>query len=123
MTQEIQNARIESTFLGEEDHGILTGILQFDFGGIHCGWGMYSFGSASKPVESAFGMEFVRQVLNVVGVDSWEKVAGKYIRCRYKEGTKGGWGASSSNIEAIGHIVEDRWFNIQETCDAMKASG
>lgn len=93
-------AKIKSTFLGVEDHGILTCFLHVDYGSGGQGIGGYSldeptwgtddgFVVGSRPDDHTarfagrrgtdFGMEFVRRVIKACGVDSWEKVTGRTI--------------------------------------------
>ena len=54
----------------------------------------------------AESMESVSKLLEVVGVDKWEDLPGKYIRFE-----DNGWG---SIITKIGNIVEDKWFDLKE---------
>jgi hypothetical protein len=75
---------VESTFLGIEDHGLLTFILQMSFGGSGQGAGMYSLDgykkdNKEKRVGSPSMGPLVRQILEVCGVDQWEKVKGRKI--------------------------------------------
>ena len=105
---EERNARIKSTFLGIEDHGITTAMLHLEYAGGGQGFGGYGLGNHEKPVPHC-GL-FIRRVLEVVGVDSWEKLLGKHVRVR----------AEHIKVHAIGHIVEDRWFNPAEEFDAFK---
>lgn len=98
---ETRNAIIRETFLGMEDHGIMTAYLRLEWDGGGQSFGGYAFGSFSNPISSPFGMEFVRRVLDVVGVEQWEQLKGKHVRMR------GDW----SKVEAIGNIVKDAWFD------------
>lgn len=106
----IVNAKIRNTFLGVEDHGILTFMLYVDMDGCSCGVGGYALDrydrEQDKRVYSAKGMETVAKVLEVVGVDSWEKLPGKYIRV-----VDNGRG---STIDKIGNIIKDEWFDMRE---------
>ena len=107
---EIKNAVIESTFLGREDHGIMTFFINIRFGATCCGVGMYALDGYDKETKSrvfsAKSMEAISKVLEVVGVDKWEDLKGKYIR--FKDN---GWGTT---IDEIGNIIEDKWFNLRE---------
>lgn len=81
MTELVQRiARIESTFLGTEDHGIFTASVQLDYGGAGQGAGMLDL----RAHNAAF--RFVAGVCRVVGVDSWEKVAGHQVFALIDEG-------------------------------------
>lgn len=106
-TSETKNARIESTMLGYEDHGILTCYLHLTFGGCRQGFGGYSMDAPNghrdanhRRIGTAYGMEFIARILETVGVTKWEDLKGKHIRVR----------GDMSSIEAIGHIIEDKWF-------------
>ncbi len=108
-TTEIVNARIESTMLGIEDHGIMTFTIMLDYGGSAQGYGGYAMDSYDKVnkkrIGSAFGIESIRAVLEAVGVTRWEDLKGKYVRVE----REGGW---SGKIFAIGHLIESKWCNL-----------
>lgn len=76
-------ARIRSTMLGYEDHGILTAWLDLDFGGSGQGAGGYGLDEYDKELDrrvahAACGA-FIAGVLSACGVQSWEKVAGRTV--------------------------------------------
>jgi hypothetical protein len=102
---EITNAVISKTMLGREDHGIMTCYLTLDYSGSVQGFGGYSLDEFSptldRRVGTKWGMEFIARVLNVVEVENWEDLRGKYVRVK-----KGG-----ATIDAIGHITKDQWFD------------
>ena len=95
MTYEAQIAKVESTMLGVEDHGLLTAVLMFDLGTSAQGTpgyaldgmvkrtrfaGKYDDGSGEHGrVGSAYGMEFVRRLLMACGVDRWEQLPGRTV--------------------------------------------
>ena len=108
---EIKNAQIESTMLGREDHGIMTFMIFVKFDKcVACGVGGYALDGYDKNLQQrvfcANGMEAVSKILDVVGVDKWEDLPGKYIRIK-----DNGWG---STIDEIGNLMEDKWFNLRE---------
>lgn len=107
---EIRNAKITSTMLGREDHGIMTFMIFIEFGACCCGVGGYALDGHDRETKtrvfSAKSMEVVSKILEVVGVDTWEKLPNKYIRIKVN-----GWG---STIDEIGNLMEDKWFNIRE---------
>lgn len=80
-------AKVESTFLGIEDHGILTAYLYVTYGGSGQGVGGYSLDEPLRDADdkfvcrrgSDFGMEWVVRAIKACGVDSWEKVKGRTI--------------------------------------------
>lgn len=96
MSEEIKNAVVEGTFLGVEDHGILTYFLHLEgeawsqgFGGHVCD--EHNFLAAS-----------IREILKTLKVDSWEKLKGTHVRVQ----------GNDNKIHCIGHIIEDRWYDI-----------
>lgn len=107
---EIKNAIIQSTMLGREDHGIMTFMIYIGGDGFNYGVGGYcldEFYSATQTrVFRAESMEAISKVLEVVGVDKWEDLPGKYIRIEYN-----GFG---STVTKIGNIIEEKWFDLKE---------
>lgn len=75
-------AKIESTFLGYEDHGILTAYIQFTMGssGQSAGGMMFSWRPPGEKEQFAdAGMAFVSGVLRSCGVIQWEKLVGRTV--------------------------------------------
>ena len=107
---EIKNAQITGTMLGREDHGIFTFMIFVKCEGWECGVGGYALDYYDKELDeriySAKSLKAVSKILDVVGVDNWEDLPGKYIRVKDY-----GWGTT---IHDIGNILEDKWFNIAE---------
>jgi len=96
-------AKIESTFLGVEDHGIFTSILYVKYSdSVHQGIGTYSLDvwdeEKKRRVGTAYGLEFIKRTLQVCGVDSWEKLKGRTIYT-LKESDR--WGAKILGIESL----------------------
>lgn len=105
---EIKNALITSTMLGLEDHSIMSCMLHMDYGGSGQGFGGYALDvycpTAKKRVGHAACGEFIKRILDVLEVSSWEKIPKTY--CRVK--------STRFQIHAIGHITKDKWFNPEE---------
>lgn len=107
----IKNAKIVSTMLGREDHGIMTFMLHIKFdSGTHCGIGGYVL-DEYDPVNKVRifkpkSMKVISKILDVVGVNSWEELSGQYIRFE-----DNGWG---SRITKIGNFMEDKWLDFEE---------
>ena len=101
----IINAKITSTMLGREDHGIMTCMIHLDYGGMSQGFGGYSFDIYDRDSEDrvfgGFGMEFISEMLRVTEVDTWEKLPGTYIRVSQ----------THNKVEKIGHILKDEWLD------------
>lgn len=76
-------AKITSTMLGYEDHGILTCMLQVDYGGSAQGIGGYAFDQfdreRNRRVGHGSGIDFMAGVLGACGVQTWEEVRGRTI--------------------------------------------
>ena len=111
---ETKNAVIESTMLGIEDHGIMTCFLYLNYGGSGQGFGGYGLDgfdkAKDKRVGTAWGMEFVRRVLETFEVDSWEKLSGKHCRVV----------ADYGKVYRIGHIIKERWFDPEKDLADLK---
>ncbi len=115
MSKEIINGKIDNTVLGYEDHGIFTFSIGIDMGGLYQGFGGYPLDCKQhKPDDirpgTSYGMEVIIRIVRAVGVDSWEKLKGSYCRVCRKDGM----------LVAIGHIVEDKWFDIKEFSEAWE---
>lgn len=89
---EITNAKITSTMLGLEDHGIPTCFVNLEWPGAGQGFGGYDL--------RHYGIEFITKTCAAVGVEKWEDLRGKVCRIRHDH----------RKVYAIGHIVEDRWY-------------
>ena len=114
----IENALITGTTLGREDHGIMSAYIHLSGDGWGVSFGGFAFEgwneAAQKREASAFGMQFVMNVIDVVGVDSWEKLKGQHVRVESK-----GWGGRALRI---GHITKNQWFDPAELADVMRAA-
>lgn len=101
---ETRNAVIESATLTTADHGLLSGWLHLDYGGSgqgFGGWALYlpkSFGR--HEIKSVAG-HWIYRVMEIAGVSEWSNLPGKTIRVR----------SDLRQIQAIGHIVKDDWFD------------
>lgn len=106
----IKNARITSTMLGREDHGIMTFMIYIDAGDFSCGVGGFCLDEFNTTTQTrvfrAESMEAISKILDVVGVDKWEDLPGKHIRFE-----DAGWG---STVTKIGNIITDKWFDMRE---------
>lgn len=82
-------ARIEGTSLGTEDHGVFTASLHLLYGSGGSGQSAGGYVLDSREVEgdysnytrrgTGYGHDFIMQMINTVGVDTWEDVKGKTI--------------------------------------------
>ena len=122
---EEKNAKIESTTFGIEDHGILQFYIHLTYGGGGAqGFGGYCLDEPVFSMEfddlydyekekggrfvrrrgTAAGMDAILKILEVIGVSSWEDLPGKSCRVR----------SEHSKIRAIGHYLNDKWFDWEE---------
>jgi len=104
------NARIDRTFLGVEDHGMLTFFLTLRGDSWSQGFGGFVLDSPTP-----FCGKAIRGVLETLKVESWEKLPGTIVRVE--------WEGAGRTIRRLGHAVEDRWFDLgalatSEQCQA-----
>jgi len=73
-------ARIESTHLGYEDHGIFSLNVRFSYGGSSQGSGHYAICSknSNDPRDSA-GIRLVKAIVDACGVEKWEDLKGRTV--------------------------------------------
>lgn len=102
---EIKNAKITGTSLGIEDHGIMTSHLYLEWDGACIGFGGYVLSGES-------GIAYIEEILNVVGVNSWEELKGQYVRVEI-----GGIGTKATRI---GNLIKDKWLSNNEFFNKYK---
>jgi hypothetical protein len=108
---EIVNCKISSTILGLEDHGIFTAYLYLEWSGAGIAFGGYTLDGYDKAKDKridklGMGLEYIRAVMETVGVSKWEDLSGKFIRLDTE-----GWGGRALGI---GNLIEDKWFYPKE---------
>ena len=112
----VENAEIESTVLGDEDHGVFTCYVFVSGDGWGCGFGGYALDEYNKEkkerVGTAYGLEFIKRILKTLEIGTWEKLKGTPVRVE----TTGIGG----KIARIGHFRKDRWFDPRELLAEMK---
>lgn len=90
MTNEPLIGKITRTFLGIEDHGILTGSLDFDYGGSVQGTSGYMFDhsphGSDRPVGHALCAGWIRAVLSACGVNEWDDLVGRTVYVYREDG-------------------------------------
>jgi hypothetical protein len=101
-----QVARIKSTMLGQEDHGILTAYLHVEGDGWGVGVGGYGLDAWSEEegrrIPTAYGLDQIVQMIATVGVSSWEKLPGAEVLVLYADAHP--WGSTAAGIA---HIVDE----------------
>lgn len=110
MYRKIYNVKIDETFLGREEHGILTCYLYlsgFGFGAVLGGRALDKYDeSANRRIATQKGFELIDRILKIVGVQKWEDVAGKYIRVEVPDFGK--------KITKIGNLIKEDWLDFEE---------
>lgn len=101
----VRNAIIESANLIMY-HGVLCGCIYLDYGkasgqGFGCDTVIFTPYSAERR-EVPFAGHFIYRVLKIAGVDNWNDLVGRPVRVR----------ATRSDVMAIGHILNDEWFDM-----------
>ena len=113
---EIVNAKIENVSLTMADHGVLCYFLTLKMNGCGVNYGGRVIGkgwlgaNADEFEGYAKGTEALMRIMDVVGVERWENLKGKYVRVELN-----GWGET---VEKIGNIIEDKWFDQKEFFEA-----
>jgi hypothetical protein len=104
----IKNAVIESVTLTTADHGLLSAWLYLNYGNSSQGFGGYALylpkDFSHHQASSGIAGHFIFRCLEIGGVTEWSKLKGQTIRVRLTSAGLDG------RIEAIGHIIEDKWF-------------
>lgn len=96
--------RIDSTTLGSEDHGVMVGYLNCKgYGtGISVGLSLDTYNRELEQREgTAYGLDWIKQVLLIVGVDTWEQLPGKRIIALFESsGILGNTSVGIANIDS-----------------------
>ena len=103
---EIINVKISKPRLHIEDHGCLTFDFIIDGAAFGCCFGGYCIGTAGDKSATGAGLSAMMHIMDVVGVDCWEDLDGKY--CRVVDPGLGG------RVTKIGNLINDRWFDIKK---------
>ena len=105
-----ENAKITNVSFSMADHGCITFWVFVEMAESSCGIGGYCIGhgyvGASEFDGCGKGIEAMTRIMDVVGVERWENLEGKYCRVESE-----GWGGK---IRKIGNILKDKWFDIDE---------
>jgi hypothetical protein len=88
------NGKITGTKIEREDHGIPTCWVSVEGNGCGVSFGGYDL--------RHYGSDMLMKIIEAVGAHSWESLKG--LNCRIRSDGLG------STAKAIGHIVEDRWY-------------
>lgn len=116
MAIETKNAVITGTNLFIE-RDMLTAFVNLEYGkSSGQGFGGYELdkwdeGTQNYIPSKSCGL-FIRRVLETVGVDKWENLKGKHVRVK----------ADREKIYAIGHILENSWFEPESEFEGLLLS-
>ena len=103
----IENAQISSADLSMADYGVLTLEMPITGSGWGCVYGGRVIGKgylgANEFKGSSMGIEYIMRIMDIVGVEKFNEMSGKYIRV-----ARTGWG---NPIRIIGNLIENRWFD------------
>jgi hypothetical protein len=98
MTTQIENARITTTTLGIEDHGMFTYYVGLEMESLSVSFGGYILGGE-------FTTQAIKRLLETVGVEKWEDLPGKHVRVEHE-----GWGGKALKL---GHIINNsKWLDL-----------
>lgn len=109
---ETRNAIISSARFDTERG--LSAWIYLDFGGHGQGFGGFLLyapkGWRAAGQAGNYAGHFIWRVLEIAGVDDWSKLPGRTVRVR----------SSWDKVHAIGHIVNENWFDPAEEFAAMQ---
>ncbi len=100
---QIKNAIIECATLTTSERGFLDSWVRLDYGGSGQGFGgfvLYLPKPWTHHNQASPAGHFIFRVMEIAGVDDWDKLKGKTVRAK----------CNHSKVLAIGHIVKDDWF-------------
>lgn len=105
----IIDAKITKTFLGREDHGIFTFIVEYsgigEYKGRAGGFGTYQLDiynrKTGEQIGTAFGMELLIKTIETIGAKSWEDLINKKIKVKIE----------GNEIKDIGNFKIEKWVN------------
>ena len=110
---EIENAKITNVSLTMADYCSLTFWITVEGASWGCSLGGFKIASGmlgAKPedfsAETGNGLVAIMRIMDVIGVERWEDLEGKYCRVKVE-----GW---SGTIHCIGNIISNKWFDIKE---------
>lgn len=113
---EIKNAIIESATITNDDHGVLSAWVHLKYEGSGQGFGGFvlylpkDFTHATN--QRNYAGHFIWRVMEIAGVSEWSRLSGKTVRAE----------TNRSQVKAIGHIVNNDWFDPTADFVLMKAS-
>ena len=117
MEKRVRNGVIGSTFLGIEDHGMLTFTLHIDYGSSGQGFGQVIMDGYDEDlgerIGSGFGTTCIRRILETLEVDKWEKLPKTPVRAY----------GNMEHISCLGHFYKLKWFDLDTYIENYGAYG
>jgi hypothetical protein len=100
-------AKIESTMLGLEDHGVVTAYLHLKWDGSGIGVGGYCLdtpvkkpdGTHSHREGTGYGLDHIMRLTQTVGVSTWENLTGADVIVLFT--TESSWGSMAKGIAGL----------------------
>ena len=115
----IENARINSVDLSMADYGALCLEMGVKARSLCVTYGMIAIGKGYLGAEEFSGdergIEYLMRIMDVVGVDKFNDLSGKYIRIAHR--------GLGSSLKIIGNIIEDRWFDASSFFEDQDGDG
>lgn len=106
---EIKNALITDADMSMADYGCLILAIALEGNGWGVVYGGYCLGHGYLGADSfdgsAAGLESIMRIMDVVDVERFPDLKGKYVRVATKK-----WG---DTVKIIGNILKDKWFDIE----------
>ena len=107
---EIENAKITNVSSTMADHGMLIFYITLEGNGWVTNYGGYGIGKGYLGAKefSGFdkGLEVMMRIMDVVGVDTWEGLKGKFVRVKKS--------SLGQPITTIGNLIKNNWFDIKD---------
>lgn len=105
----IINMIVRNANISMKECGAVELLMTIEGAGYVCIYGGYVIGhgylGAKDFSGSDMGMESILRIMDVVGVETFNDIKGKYIRAAFK--------GLGSSVKIIGNILEDKWFDIE----------
>lgn len=104
----LEVARIEATELGENDHGMFDACLRLRMpnSGIVFGGYRLDHPTDNGPEGTAWGLQYIMEVLKVAQVDRWEKLIGRPIY--FMKPADGGWDHGIASLDGKRYFIPKR---------------
>ena len=120
-TYDGQLATIKSTTFGTTNAPVLTAWLHCEWPGAGIGVGGYSLDGkpatgSNDRLPTAQGLDHLVQMMDTVGVESWEDLPGKQVIVLFDAG-QGGWGGQAVGIA---NTLDDRVLIFKERFESFK---